>query len=201
MDKIKKYIEELNSGTKIMFKEFFNKRTNKKQRANTWTFSRLIISPIILILMIIGLPIAAAITATFGALTDFFDGRSARKHNSISEFGKLLDPISDKFFSLFAGVALSIYNPLFLINLIGEGLIATTNITYQVKYNNISIKSSFIGKIKQWPLFATFALGFLSTSISSISNITNSAIVITSLFQIATLRNYIVENKKIVKII
>ena len=49
-DKIKNYYKELKDGTKNMFKEFFNKETNKKQRANMWTFLRLI-SPIFIILL------------------------------------------------------------------------------------------------------------------------------------------------------
>ena len=49
--KLKKHFKELESGTKIMFKEFFNKETNKKQRANMWTFSRLRL-PFFIILLI-----------------------------------------------------------------------------------------------------------------------------------------------------
>jgi len=30
------------------------------------------------------------------ALTDFFDGKIARRYNAITEFGKLLDPVADK---------------------------------------------------------------------------------------------------------
>ena len=41
---ISEFLKNFKSGTKLMFKEFFNKETNKKQRANMWTFSRLIIS-------------------------------------------------------------------------------------------------------------------------------------------------------------
>ena len=86
---IKKYLEELKIGTKTMFKEFFNKETNKKQRANMWTFSRLIISIPILILSIMAminisvpLLVSNSVLVALGALTDYFDGKSARKHNS-----------------------------------------------------------------------------------------------------------------------
>jgi phosphatidylglycerophosphate synthase len=99
-DTIKAYYLELKNGIKTMFKEFFNKETNKKQRANMWTFSRLIISIPILILSIIYLinfSIPLLITNTIlvgmGSITDYFDGKSARKYNSSSEFGKKLDQI------------------------------------------------------------------------------------------------------------
>lgn len=32
----------------------------------------------------------------FAALSDYFDGRIAKKHNQITDFGKLMDPIADK---------------------------------------------------------------------------------------------------------
>ena len=125
---VKKYLKEFKIGTKKMFKEFFNKETNKKQRANMWTFSRLIIPVITTILCVISLfvtnavplLIAAATLTGFGALTDYFDGKSARKHNSTSEYGKRLDQISDKVFSGMLGISLSILNPLFLITLLEE---------------------------------------------------------------------------------
>ena len=40
---IKSAVKNFKLGTKTMFKEFFNKETNKKQRANMWSFTRIII--------------------------------------------------------------------------------------------------------------------------------------------------------------
>ena len=34
------------------------------------------------------------------SITDFFDGFIARKYNLVSDFGKLMDPIADKFLIL-----------------------------------------------------------------------------------------------------
>ncbi len=39
---------------------------------------------------------------TLAAITDFFDGYFARKYNLISAFGKIMDPIADKFLMLSA---------------------------------------------------------------------------------------------------
>lgn len=52
--------------------------------------------------------VAKAISLTlfiFVALTDFLDGRIARKRNMVTDFGKLMDPIADKIFVLSAFAA------------------------------------------------------------------------------------------------
>ena len=46
--------------------------------------------------------ILAAIFFTLACLTDFWDGYIAKKYNMISDFGKLMDPIADKFLILAA---------------------------------------------------------------------------------------------------
>ena len=40
--------------------------------------------------------IAAAILFIVGCLTDFLDGRIARKRNLVTDFGKFIDPVADK---------------------------------------------------------------------------------------------------------
>lgn len=202
-DMIKNYWIELKTGTKTMFKEFFNKETNKKQRANMWTFSRLVTSFLIPICSLISILnanislflVSIGITA-FGGLTDFLDGRSAKKHNSFSEFGKFLDQISDKLFSIMIGINLSLFNPLFLITLCGEVGIASLNALYKSKHPKLDIKSTQVGRIKQWPLFSSLVLGFLSTLIPAIAPITNIFILLTFIFQLLTTSSYIKENEK-----
>ena len=132
-DTLKKNLTLLYDGTKTMFKEFFKKETNKKQRANMWTFSRIIISIPILIFSILSiinfstpLLITNSILVGMGAITDYFDGKSARKYKSTSEFGKRLDQVVDKIFSGIVGITLAVINPMYLITILGEIIIMST---------------------------------------------------------------------------
>lgn len=200
---LKKYLQEFNYGTKKMFKEFFNKKTNKKQRANMWTFQRLIIPLITLVTSLSGLisgisilMIISSLLVGFGGLTDFFDGRSARKHNASSEYGKLLDQVSDKFFSGIIGINIAIINPIFIPIIILEGAIGLVNIYYKKYYPELNDKSKIIGRIKQWPLFATLCLGFLSSINNSFNAIVNSLVIITTILQSLTVTDYAITKYK-----
>ncbi len=69
---------------------------------NKLTVLRLIMVPIIVVVMLIPInPITSGILAAlvFGltSLTDMLDGKIARKYNLITDFGKFLDPLADKF--------------------------------------------------------------------------------------------------------
>ena len=204
--KLKKYYNELGVGVRTMFKEFFNKETNKKQRANMWTFLRLI-SPIFVILLtvlsiILKVPILfsiSGIVAGFGGLTDFFDGRSARKYNSSSEFGKKLDQFTDKVFAGLIAINLSIINPMYLSLLIGEASIAFINLGFKSKFPYVNDKSSTVGRIKQWPLFTSFIFGFFIPSGNIALTISKILCMMTVLLQSLTIVDYTKRHIKCIK--
>lgn len=199
--KIKKYFEEFKCGTKTMFKEFFNKKTNKKQRANMWTFSRLIITAFITLFTILFLALnsltlihIAGTCALIGAITDYFDGKSARKWESTSDYGKKLDQFVDKVFGCGTAINLALINPVYLTVMAGELSIASINLYFKSKYKKCNDSSSMLGKVKQWPLFASLFLGFFSTASSTLSIITKILLIITLLMQTATSIDYTKKN-------
>lgn len=69
--------------------------------ANILTLFRLVLLPFMIVLFFVPYEWAAwlcLIIYAVGAVSDFFDGWIARKFEQVSEFGKFMDPISDKIF-------------------------------------------------------------------------------------------------------
>ena len=64
--------------------------------ANIITFLRLFSVPIILLMILENKLQIAFWFFLFASITDIFDGYFARKFKIVTEFGKILDPVSDK---------------------------------------------------------------------------------------------------------
>ena len=106
--------------------------------------------------------IAAAITIGASFLTDFIDGKLARGWHVESFLGSLLDSVSDKALAASSLITLSLVNPLFLIPLLLEVGILTTNVIAAKSGENI--QSNMLGKIKEWFLGLGAASGFALTA-------------------------------------
>lgn len=63
---------------------------------NLLSLIRIILIPVFGVLFYQGYVMWAVIVLAVSGLTDFFDGKIARKFNQISELGKVLDPVADK---------------------------------------------------------------------------------------------------------
>ena len=66
---------------------------------NKLTILRMALVPVFLVLMLVELPMhyfVAFLIFAAASLTDYFDGKLARRDNLITDFGKFLDPIADK---------------------------------------------------------------------------------------------------------
>ena len=84
--------------------------------ANKLTLLRIFLSPLFVIALVLQsiwpayAPYAhwvAALLFLAAAITDILDGNYARKHNVVTDFGKLMDPIADKLLVVSAFVMLS----------------------------------------------------------------------------------------------
>ena len=63
---------------------------------NKLTLLRIALVPVYLLLLAAGLDWPALLVFAVASLTDMLDGKIARKHNLITNFGKFMDPIADK---------------------------------------------------------------------------------------------------------
>lgn len=63
---------------------------------NKLTLLRIVLVPVYLVLLSMGLDGAALVVFAAASLTDMLDGKIARKHNLVTNFGKFMDPIADK---------------------------------------------------------------------------------------------------------
>ena len=207
MHRLIKNIKKFNRGTILMFKELFNKKTYKLQLANLLSFIRLLLVIPILVLIIIyfnnksnNILIITGILALIGGITDYFDGILARRYNAFSEYGKSIDQIADKTFATTLSLLLVTINKYFIITLILELLIIIINALFNLKFKNINNDSNFIGKLKQWPLFALLFMGFISNINNTFYNITYVLFILTVFMQLLTILSYIDKHNKEIKL-
>ena len=76
---------------------------------NVLTVMRILLVPVLVVALLDntgGGDLLAAIVFAAASLTDFVDGHLARSRNSVTTFGKLMDPIADKLLIVAALVAL-----------------------------------------------------------------------------------------------
>ena len=162
------------------------KRGNiKRQIPNMLTFSRAFAPLIIIPTVLLGRIDIAIIALGFFAITDFLDGKLARKFNCTTEFGVKLDAICDKFFAFGIMVPAIIKYPVLLINLVLEFCISYINILSETKHNHP--KSNMIGKIKTTFLSITLVLAYFPR-VSSIYVLLSS--IITAMLQIGAFVQY-----------
>ncbi|HPF83660.1 MAG TPA: CDP-alcohol phosphatidyltransferase family protein [Bacilli bacterium] len=166
-NKFKKKIKEnwnffITEGKKCL-KEFMNKKTRIKQIPNILTASRLLSPFFIIPAALFNNIILLAIFTIIFAITDGLDGYFARKLNASSEFGRRIDPITDKVFAFSLLIPLMFYYKLIIIVFILEIIIALIN-TYS-QFNNNLPKTSFNGKIKTTILYVSIAICYCSIEI------------------------------------
>lgn len=181
------WIEFKNQG-KQCIKEFLNKETRKKQIPNMFTASRLLAPFFIIPSALSGNIILTAMFSCMFALTDAADGYCAKKFKATSEFGRKLDPITDKVFAGSLLIPLMFNNPLTIINFILEGVISLINTNSQFSQNNPH--TVIIGKFKTGFLYFTIALSYVSLAIGINPSMINYFIGATAILQGTTAYQY-----------
>lgn len=82
----------------------------------------------------------AALLFVLASLTDFADGYIAKKHHLVSDFGKLMDPIADKFLILAAFLAfvrMQIVENWMVLLILGREIIVTSLRVFALTKNKV----------------------------------------------------------------
>jgi CDP-diacylglycerol--glycerol-3-phosphate 3-phosphatidyltransferase len=106
-------------------------------------------------------------------VTDYFDGYLARKYNSVSELGEILDPIADKILIVFVLFGLAVNLSSYLIGFIGA-LIITREIwvgalrDFNARNNKSdATKVTFLAKIKTTMQLFTISIYLLGLTLNN----------------------------------
>ena len=138
----------------------------KMNLPNKLTVLRLCLVPIFVVVLMVSDALWASIVGlclfVVASLTDMLDGKIARKHNLVTDFGKFLDPLADKFMvigAMFVILYRSLTSPTpdeifsqvffwaFLVMIFRE--LAVTSIRLVVSNSSgIVIAANMLGKIK-----------------------------------------------------
>lgn len=123
--------------------------------ANAITICRLLLIPVVFRLVLDGSPFALVVFAV-AALTDLLDGAIARGTNQVTEFGRLLDPLTDRLFISSVTVALYLKDympPIWALALVlmRDALVLVGSVWLKLRRRKIEV--TMLGKIATTVLF------------------------------------------------
>ena len=112
------------------------------------------------------------------AITDFLDGNIARKNNLVTDFGKFLDPIADKFMVIgamfvllfrFEAPALKVAMIIALIVVVFRELAVTSMRLVVSTGQNIVVAANILGKVKTVLQIVAIATAFLEPCVQFVA--------------------------------
>ena len=125
---------------------------------NKLTLLRIVLVPVYLVLLAMGMNWLALIVFAAASLTDMLDGKIARKYNLITNFGKFLDPLADKFMVIGMLVVMCA-SPMYaffrnvlvwvtLLVILRELAITSMRLLVASSEQKIVVAASWLGKVK-----------------------------------------------------
>lgn len=128
---------------------------------NIISFVRLATVPVFVVLFITERENAAVILYALGAWSDFLDGYIARRTNSVTDLGKLLDPLADRIFIAALVVALVVRDTLpwwIAVVILGRDLLVLSLFPYMERRKIERIAVNRVGKTATAALLAGLTL-------------------------------------------
>ena len=178
---------------------------------NKLTVIRMILTPFYLAAMLIGFKyhyLIALIIFAVASITDFLDGKIARKNNIVTTFGKLCDPVADKMLTtaaLLAFMQLGLCN-IWVVMIILTREFLVTSFRLVSSAQGVVIPAGILGKIKtvcQMVFSIVIMLGlfvgeFVLFDFEVFSIISNILLWITAVLTVVSGIKYIIDGKKVI---
>ena len=120
---------------------------------NALTVLRIMLVPALVVALLGNTPagdVLAAVVFVLASLTDFIDGRLARARDSVTTFGKLMDPLADKLLIIAALISLVSLHRLaaWIAMVIITRELAVTVLRLGVSGAGVVVEASMLGKVK-----------------------------------------------------
>ena len=130
---------------------------------NKLTILRMMLVPVVMVFILypvltgnnsILYGIIPAVLFILTAITDFIDGKIARKYNLITNFGKFMDPVADKFMVIGSLVAITVANDALRPFMVWVSIIvifrelAVTSVRLVVSGEGIVVPANWLGKCR-----------------------------------------------------
>lgn len=128
---------------------------------NILTMIRIFCTPLIVLMFLLPIPNGIGVYVAlgiyiFGCFTDLLDGKIARKYNLITDFGKFMDQIADKFITttamilvLFSGITADWLAVLMLLIVVLRDILIS-GIRMVAANKNVVIAADIYGKVKSF---------------------------------------------------
>lgn len=180
--------------------------------ANKATLVRIALIPVFVLCFYLnklfpGLPQTTAYYIALGiyavaSATDLWDGWYARKHNIVSNFGKLMDPMADKLLNSTAFILLCAVGKLpaiFAIIFIGREFVISAFRLIAAERGTV-IAAGFLGKVKTALQFLTVCLLILDIILSgAVRTIAAAVALLACIITVWSCIDYIYKNKHVLQ--
>lgn len=140
-------------GERTDFSPKKEKTVQEMNLPNKLTLLRIAMVPLFMVALLMNTPearIVAAVLFGIASFTDMLDGKIARKHNLVTNFGKLMDPLADKILTAAAMVCMVQLGDLagWIVVVVLFREYAITGLRSVAASENIVVAASMWGKIK-----------------------------------------------------
>lgn len=180
---------------------------------NKLTVARIILTPFFLAAMVIEFKyhyLVAAAIFIVASVTDFLDGKIARKNNLVTTFGKLCDPVADKMLTtaaLLAFMQLGLCN-IWIVMIVLTREFLVTSFRLVASAQGVVIAAGIWGKLKTasqmvFSIAIMLAIHFVvefNLDFDKFALVSNILLWITAVLTVVSGVKYIIDGKKVIDI-